>query len=314
MPDHDHERDRLAPPIWARFMPIDEWKSFLAAVEAELRRRNVAYRIDDGYVWAPWGGDRDEALSLLNLAQMCHAAGEASFPKVITAHFDALVAGRSDRALADELVGDLARARPHLKLRLYPRDTFNEQERDFVIRDIADDLCAVLCFDLPSNVVTVNAGALTRWNCSTDDVWYQALANLRRTEHGAVEDIDVGGAVLRTLMGDSFFIASNLLLLSDFLPDDLPFGALAAVPNRHTLVFHPILDATALRAIDAMVVMANDMCADGPGSISPNLFWWKDGALRTLPTRETDDHYEFAPPDDFVTDVLEPLAERTRLN
>ena len=306
--------DSLAPPIWARFMTAEEWRDFLAAVVAELRRRQVNYRIDDGYVWAPWGGERDEALSLLNLAQLCHAAGRDSFPRVITAHFDALVAGRSDRALADELVGDLARARPHLKLRLYPRDTFVDQERDFVIRDVADDLCAVLCFDLPSNVVTVNAGALDRWACSADDVWYQALANLRRTEHSDVENIDVGGAVLATLTGDSFFVASNLLLLGDYLAKDLPWGALAAVPNRHTLVFHAIADSSALRAIDAMVVMANDMCAEGPGSISPNLFWWRDGSLRTLPTRETADHYEFAPPDEFVNQVLEPLAERTRLN
>jgi len=306
--------DNLAPPTWARFMAVEEWRDFLAAVETELQKRQVHYRIDDGYVWAPWGGDRDEALSLLNLAQLCHAAGREAFPKVIMSHFDALVAGRSDRALADELVGDLSRARPLLKLRLYPRDTFSEQERDFVIRDIADDLCAVLCFDLPSNVVTVNGGALTRWGCTADDVWYQALANMRRTERIKVENIDVGGATLSTMTGDSFFIASNLLLLEDYLPTDLPWGALAAVPNRHTMVFHPITDASALRAIDAMVVMANDMCADGPGSISPNLFWWKDGTLRTLPTRETADHYEFAPPDDFVNEVLEPLAERARLN
>ena len=67
------------------------------------------------------------------------------------------------------------------------------------------------------------------------------------------------------------------------------------MPNRHTLVWHPIADLTALRAIDAMVVMASSMCAEGPGSISANLFWYRDGALRTLPTRETDEHYEFVP-------------------
>ena len=308
--------DNLAAPTWARFMPPEEWRDFVTAVETELKRRGVRYRIDDGYVWAPWGGDEDEALSLLNLAQLCHAAGKDAFPKVIASHFDALVAGRSDRALADELVGDLSCARPLLKLRLYPRDTFNEQERDFVIRDVADDLCAVLCFDLPSNVVTVNGGALQKWGCTADEVWYQALANMRRTERTKVENIDVGGATLSTLTGDSFFIASNLLLLDDYLPapEELPWGALAAVPNRHTMVFHPIQDASALRAIDAMVVMANDMCADGPGSISPNLFWWKDGQLRTLPTRETAEHYEFAPPDDFVNEVLEPLTERSKLN
>jgi hypothetical protein len=307
-------------PRWARFMRDGEWDQFLAAVEIELRRRNWRYRLEDGYVWAPWGADpgegesADEALSLLNLAQLCHAAGPEHFERVIVQHFDALVAGRKDRVLADTLAGDLAAARPHLKVRLYPRETFRVDADQFIVRDIADDLCGVLCFDLPSNVVTVNAESLDRWGCSPDEVWYQALANLRRTERGEIDDLDVGGALLRAMTGDSFFVASNLLLLGDFLDRELRWGALAAVPNRHTLVFHPILDMSALRAIDAMVVMASGMCAEGPGSISPNLFWWRDGQLRTLPTVEADDHFEFVPPDDFVTEVLEPLAERQSMN
>lgn len=304
-------------PRWARFMRDGEWSTFVAAVRVELDRRGWDYRMEDGYVWAPWGaeeGDEDEALSLLNLAQLCHAAGEAQFPKVIQNHFDALVAGRKDRVLADTLARDLTAARPVLKVRLYPRETFRGEDGQFIVRDIADDLCAVLCFDLPSNVVTVNAESLERWQCSADEVWYQALANLRRTERAAIDDVDVGGATLKAMTGDSFFVASNLLLLGDYLEQELPFGALAAVPNRHTLVFHPIVDLTALRAIDAMVVMASGMCAEGPGSISPNLFWWRDGTLRTLPSVEADDHFEFVPPDDFVTEVLEKLAERSSMN
>ncbi|HTJ44184.1 MAG TPA: hypothetical protein VL463_18900 [Kofleriaceae bacterium] len=306
--------DPRALPRWARFMDDAEWARFLVAVEAELQKRRFRYRIEDGYVWAPWGGDEDEALSLLNLAQLCHAAGPEQFQQVIVGHFDALVAGRKDRVLADELGAHLDLARPHLKLRLYPRETFRDQASQFVLRDVADDLCAVLCFDLPSNVVTVNAESLENWSCGADEVWYQALANLRRTERLAVEDVDVGGAVLKAMTGDSFFVASNILLLEDFVGEPTKWGALAIVPNRHTLVFHPIADLSALRAIDAMVVMASSMCAEGPGSISPNLFWFRDGVLRTLPTRETDDHYEFVPPDDFVDDVLEELAERVKMN
>lgn len=301
-------------PRWAKFMTEAEWAGFLDAVEAELQRRRFRYHIDDGYVWAPWGGDDDEALSLLNLAQLCHAAGPDGYPTVITGHFDALVAGRKDRVMADELGADLELARPYLKLRLYPRETFHDQDKQFILRDVADDLCAVLCFDLPSNVVTVNAESLERWQCTADDVWYQALANLRRTEKAQVETVDVGGAVLRAMTGDSFFVASNLLLLDDYLGEPTRWGALAMVPNRHTLVFHAIEDPSALRAIDAMVVMASSMCADGPGSISPHLFWWRDGAIRTLPTRETEDHFEFVPPDEFVDEVLEQLAERVKMN
>jgi hypothetical protein len=79
-------------------------------------------------------------------------------------------------------------------------------------------------------------------------------------------------------------------------------------------VWHSIVDPSALRAIDAMVVMAANLCQEGPGSISPNLYWWRDGTLRTLPTRETDEHYEFVPPEEFVDEVLEKLAQRAEMN
>jgi hypothetical protein len=291
-------------PGWAKFLTEEEWRAFALALTAELDRRSVAYRVDEGVMWARWGSEEDEALGLTNLAQLCRAAGIETFPVVISSHFDALIAGRGDRELAGQLGADLTAARPHIKMRLYSRDTFSGGSEQFILRDVADDLTAVLCYDLPSNVVTVTADSINKWGVERDELYYQALANQRRTERGPVEDIDVGGAVIKAMTGESFFVASNLLLLSDFMPADVPFGALAAVPNRHT----------ALRAIDAMVVMASNLCAEGPGSISPNLFWWRDGVIRTLPTRETEEHYEFVPPDDFVNEVLEALAERAEMN
>lgn len=301
-------------PDWAHFLAEDEWRAFVAAVAGELARRDLPYRVEDGVLWARWGGEEDEALGLTNLAQMCRAAGADSYATVIASHFSALVAGRGDRELAGQLGADLGLARPHLKLRLYPRDTFAPGTEQFVLRDTADDLTAVLCYDLPSNVVTVAAESLGRWSVAPDELYYQALANQRRTERHPVEEIDVTGARVKAMTGESFFVASNLLLLGDFLDEEPPFGAIAAVPNRHTLIWHPIVDPTALRAIDAMVVMAANLCAEGPGSISPHLYWWKDGVLRTLPTRETDEHYEFVPPDDFVDEVLEKLAARGEMN
>ena len=301
----------LAPaqrPEWARFLDDAEWSSFVGALDAELTRRALPYRVEEGVLWARWGSEEDEALGLTNLAQMCRAAGPEAYPQVITSHFAALVAGRGDRELAGQLGADLGLARPHLKLRLYARDTFEPGNEQFVLRDTADDLTAVLCYDLPSNVVTVAAESLGKWSVAPDEPYYQALANQRRTERHPIEDVDVTGATVQAMTGESFFVASNLLLLGDFIGEESPFGAIAAVPNRHTLIWHAIVDPTALRAIDAMVVMAANLCAEGPGSISPHLYWWKDGTLRTLPTRETEEHYEFVPPDDFVDDVLEKLA------
>jgi len=306
--------DPARRPAWARFLSDSEWHELAVALADELARRATPYRVEDNVLWARWGGEEDEALGLVNLAQLCHAAPADTYSAVVASHFDALVAGRGDRVEAGRLGSDLTAARPYLRLRVYPRDTFTEGAEQFVLRELADDLTGVLCYDLPSNVVTVTSDSLPRWGVSPDELYYQALANQRRTERGPIEDIDVGGATIRAMTGESFFVASNLLLLGDFVGNEPPLGILAAVPNRHTLVWHAIVDPSALRAIDAMVVMAANLFTEGPGAISPNLYWWRDGQLRTLPTRETEEHYEFVPPDDFVEEVLEVLAQRAELN
>jgi hypothetical protein len=296
--------DPSTRPQWARFMSESEWQAFATALEAELVRRAMPYHVDDSVLWGQWGSEEDEALGLTNLAQLCHASDQDNYGDVIASHFDALVAGRGDRALAGQLASDLTAARPLLRLRLYSRDTFDPDTAQFVLHDVADDLTAVLCYDLPANVVTVTADTLPRWGVPTEELYFQALANQRRVEAAPVEDIDVGGAIVRAMTGDSYFIASNLLLLRDFVTADAPLGVIAAVPNRHTFLWHVITDASTLRALDAMVVMAANLHNEGPGAISPNLYWWRDDTMRTLPTRETEEHYEFVPPDDFVDEVL----------
>ena len=85
-PSSSNRRDRRprmperSPRAWARFLSEDEWREFVIALTSELARRNVAYRIDDGVLWAAWGSEEDEALWLTNLAQLCRAAGIEAFP------------------------------------------------------------------------------------------------------------------------------------------------------------------------------------------------------------------------------------------
>ena len=50
------------------------------------------------------------------------------------------------------------------------------------------------------------------------------------------------------------------------------------------------------------------MFRDGPGSISPDLFWRRRDSLTLLPMAETKRGRVFAPPDDLI-DVLNLLLE-----
>ena len=97
--------------------------------------------------------------------------------------------------------------------------------------------------------------------------------------------------------------------LEDYIESPTPYGAVVAVPHRHVVVFHAIRNLGVVKAISAMLPVAFGMYQEGPGSISPNLYWYRDGKFTLLPSKVTAKEITFLPPDTFVTEVLNILGE-----
>jgi hypothetical protein len=51
------------------------------------------------------------------------------------------------------------------------------------------------------------------------------------------------------------------------------------------------------------------MYQEGPGSLSPTLYWWKPGSLTALPSKVTATSISFSPPTVFVDEVLNKVPE-----
>ena len=49
------------------------------------------------------------------------------------------------------------------------------------------------------------------------------------------------------------------------------------------------------------------MFQQGPGAISPGLYWWRNGTISLLPAQLDGKKVAFAPPDEFIA-VLNELA------
>jgi hypothetical protein len=110
---------------------------------------------------------------------------------------------------------------------------------------------------------------------------------------------------------ESFFTATHVLWAEELAGPPSPHGALVTVPNRHTLLVHPIEDLRVMSATNHMLELTRRMHAEGPGSISDGLFWLRDGALTRLPHRVEDSRLVFSPPDEFL-DVLYGLDNPVR--
>jgi hypothetical protein len=141
-------------------------------------------------------------------------------------------------------------------------------------------------------------------------VFAAALANVRAAsalEHQRIE-LPTGGALELLTGTNDYFAASHLLFLDEYVSPAPPAGVLVGAPNRHGLVLHRIQGMEVIPALQALLGIVPGMHAEGPGSISPNLYWWRDGTFTLLPAEIEDGQINFRPPQVFM-DMLNGLAE-----
>jgi hypothetical protein len=299
-------------PGWAPFFSPEEWAVFVATLAGDLSVRGLEHDIDadEGSVrFAVRPGVRvPEVLGLQNIAQVCHSRPRSGWASAIRHHFDVAFDAK-DGLTADALAGDWSRARDVVKLRLYEQESVPGVP--VVTWPIADGLVAVLSFDLPDTVISVRREDRERWSIDDDALFRTALDNVKRGGPLHKGAVDIGkGTSLWVLEGtNEFFAATHALLLDEYLGDvPAPHGAVVAIPHRHVVVYHPIDDLRVVRAIQQMIASTNRMYAEGPGSISADLYWWRKGEpLVRLPCEHDAEGVRFAPPPEFV-DLLDSLS------
>ncbi|MFK0047957.1 hypothetical protein ACIQU4_28490 [Streptomyces sp. NPDC090741] len=180
------------------------------------------------------------------------------------------------------------------------------------LRPLAPDLLAGIALDTPDNVRVLSDRdvALFEWGALVS----AARANLL-AEPADYDTIGLpGGAVLHILgHPESVFAASKALVFEEAVaaaggPDVPAEGVLLTVPNRHNLVFYPLADSHVGEAVNALAQFGQGAYEDGPGPISPRVFWWRAGELASItafnPQTRT---MSIEPPDELMT-IMRRLA------
>lgn len=295
-------------PAWAGFWGLEAYRAFTEAVELALVERELEAVHRDGVVAVALPDGRPLQLGLQNLAQRCARLPRHRWAPLIAEHVDRLLGAEGEAGSLDRQ--DFEAVRSQLKVRLYPAEAVADSDADAVIlARPAEGLVAVLVYDLPHTVSSVGAEEAKTWGRDPEELLAVGLENLAAEPPPEREDLELErGVVLRVLSGPSFFVSSHLLRLDGFLPSGLVYGALVSVPTRHLLLLHVIRDSRVLLAINAMIPKAHVAYQQGPGSLVPNLYWWRDGQLVHLPTTVQTDAVKFTPPAAFVKQVMEPMA------
>jgi hypothetical protein len=235
---------------------------------------------------------------LQTLSQQCAQAHEKQWPALIAAHFDAIASSRENAERMLDHVEDYEQIKSLLAVRIMPR--YDLPLDAMVWREDLEGTITVLVFDLPTSLRAVRADEEKRWPVGLSRVWADALENSKRLTTLQVTDEDLGGTSTKALTSDGNYVTTYALLLHEH-PDWVgPYGALVAIPHRHALMVYPIRDMNVVTAIQKLIFITVGMEKEGPGSITANVYWYRDGAIRNLPYELKGKALNFNPPEEFV--------------
>ncbi len=312
MSDSAHED----PPLWAHNLDAQGFRIFIALVERYFAERHIPVEVktDEGVV-RPEAGvpDHSSVLGLQNVAQACAQVAVERWPGLIAEHFDCIFAVSDDQNALTVDVGDFDKVSERLRSRLYPVDLLS-QSVETVHRLGPEGTIEVIVLDLPTTVRTISRSEARGWALGTRELFEVGRRNLRRA--GLLKQTAIAGphgVEIVLCSGDPYYAASHALILDAYLPDDLPHGALVGLPRRDALLLHIIRNIGVTEAISLMLQAIVGMYSDGPGSLSPNLYWFRHGEFVTLQYEVEDSVLNFSPPPDFA-ELLQHLGESAELS
>lgn len=294
-----------AVPEWAAALSSAEYLLFMATVQGEMNRRELRCEISEGWIRIHTGDVEPRRYGLVNLAQMCKHADTEEWRALIRYHFETLL----ERPDGDALERPFDELRALVKVRLYDAGIVaNLPEKGPIHRPWADGIEEVLVLDLPRELCMFPSNRVDAWRTSAEQLFRLGLENVRCEERIESHTVESSDGLIDAVSSVSLFATSRALFFEEYVGPDAKYGALLAVPHRHTLLYHRIKDERAPEALMRMVLAAQALHHEGPGSISPHVYWWRPGRVLRIPARVQDNEVDLFAPDEFVEGVLKPLA------
>jgi len=269
---------RFDQPVDYAFMPEDSWLAFHCEVyDAVAELGLTVASIDPGVVRLRSG----RSLALLQLAQHCQARPRDEWSSLIADHLRTMTA-HLDQIAEPTSIFDL-------RIRLVPDTPADSGTlRQLGGRPFADGVIQVLAVDVDDAVRCVPASEIAANGWDVDEAWASARLQTELLESpDEIHIVDIGGADLIHVFGERPFTAGTVGVIDDVIAEyahigDL--GAIVSIPLRHSVLVHPIDNASVRFGIAGMIPIARQLFKQGPGSVSPHLYWWRDGSLEWIPT------------------------------
>jgi hypothetical protein len=271
-------------PAWADFLSPVEYFLFTATVLKYFARQKVKASINDGLVILPKDSPFEMNMGLTNLAQLCHQSAQAEWMTLVTSHFETGKRARQEEKLLAAKLNDLDYSMPLLSVRIYSADYIENVGFEYVVsRPLAEDIHAVLVFDLPSSIQNLQPNQAEAWGFSNDELFDIAIRQTSNKYSYHLSEQPLKDEKLWFVGGEHFFTASILMEMEKYPQLLGVHGSLVALPNRHAAIFYPIESTGLVYAINQLLPITIGMYGEGPGSLSDQLYLMRENAMTRIP-------------------------------
>ncbi len=220
-------------------------------------------------------------VGLRDLRQLARLMPRDDWPAVVSDHVTTIVT-----AVEEPLdLGDFGLIRHLLRARMHPAEA---DQGVLAARPFAPGLAEVIVLDTPTTVRALTRAEVAPWGVSEEELFALGRANVHADgplQREEPRPEDAGDPVVTVLHGWTFYAATHLVWLGEYLPLG-PLGALVALPSRSRLLALPLRpeqdEETLTRAAAALKEQADRGYREGPGSLSETLYWWRHGVLTSL--------------------------------
>ncbi|MEM8708057.1 MAG: hypothetical protein AAGE98_16460 [Actinomycetota bacterium] len=259
-------------PEWApASMSRAELDQMLVLIEADLDARSI------DYLWLDGGVEIDgSALGFTNLAGSLLASDETFWADLVAEHFDGIL-----QALNQTVSPDWSVAAPNLRIRMKGTEEVQGVLSGGVYEEIAQGLFNVAFYDFPDTSALVTTTMLEDWGVSGAEVRSVALANTL-AEPGVETFVDTSTGFDLVVVVGGFYGATNVNALDGIVELEPGVGAIVSVPTSDTILVHPIVDQAVITNLFVLGQLTEAWWADGPGSASPEIYWYRDGTISRL--------------------------------
>jgi hypothetical protein len=288
-------------PEWASFFDNNEYLLFINEVENYFKNLNVQYELADGQVFVGENEFGFNNLGLVNLAQVCKQDEPKNYKEIINEHFSSFIRADQFEKEFAKIAENFEEVKTYIGVRLYHNEYISSIGKENIIgKDFAGDIYETVVFDFPHSIINIKPEQTTAWNKTNDELFEVGVENIKNKYPLTITKENFGEFSIWFVSGEHFFNPNIVFDIENRKELIGSKGSLIGLPHRHSAIIYPIENLEVIKAINGLIPAIYGMCKEGPGSLSDNLFWYRDKKFTQLPYKIEDNKLDFFPPEDFL--------------